>query len=305
MSPQILVPVVTPLLPDGQPDFNSLESLLDHVRRAGADGALVAGSSGESVALRSGDRHAVVERAITYAGGRMHIMIGLPTLGTADVSADARAMAELGADSLLVAAPAGLALSPVELEGHFSAVAEAGVPVIAYEVPSRVGTSLPVDLILKLGRAGVLAGVKDSSGNLTRGRVLAEAAQEIAEFRCFTGSEETVDAALLGGFDGAIPGLANVFPDFHVRLAQHVGAGRWAEAARVQGAVVELLALYAAPLPDASPVARFFAAVKEALVQLGVIAHNTTSRPLSQADDAVRAHVADVLARGVDLRVAA
>lgn len=298
----VLAPAVTPLLPDGTPDLDSLDRLLDFGITAGLDGFLLVGSSGESVPLGRAERRSVAERAIAYAGGRTHLMVGLPAHGTKDARAEAESLDELGADSFLLTAPGGFAMSQREIAGHYAAVAGAvSTPVVAYEVPSRVGVSLSAELVAELGATGTVVGVKDSSGDLVRGRMLAEATRDLPGFVRYTGCEQCIDGAMLGGFNGAIAGLANVFPEFHVELVRRVGVGDWAGAAEVQSMIISLLDLYWHPIPEGSFSAQFFAIVKEALVQRGVIAHATSSAPMLQADDDVRAHVSAMLARGVEL----
>lgn len=301
-NPGVLIPVVTPLSPDGTPDLDSFGRLLDFGLAAGVDGFLVLGSSGEAVPLAAAERYEVATKAAAHCGGRVHLMFGIVSHGTKDAIADGRRLAAIGADSLLLTAPAGLAMSQTEIEGHFRMVAGAvGAPVVAYDVPTRVGVSLSAELVARLAGDGTIAGLKDSSGDLVRGRGVCEATRHIGGFVRYTGCEQVIDGALLAGYHGTIAGLANVFPQFHVELIRRVAAGDWTGAAEVQSLIMQLLELYFHPLEYASFTAQFFAVVKEALVQLGVIAHGRTSPPLVQADDAMRAHVAAMLRLGAEL----
>jgi 4-hydroxy-tetrahydrodipicolinate synthase len=288
----VIVPLVTPLLPDRTIDAASSASLVRHVAAAGVEGVLALGSTGESGALAAAEREASVAATVTAAAGELHVMAGLPAMGTADAVADARRFQALGADSLLLASPFVFPPSIAELRTHFHAVAEAvSIPVVAYDVPSRVQLALPPALLAELAGDGAIAGVKDSANNLANAQHTLRATAELPGFVRCTGSEEAIDGLLLSGFEIAVPGLANVTPERHVALVRHARAGEWEQAAAAQRALIPLLDLYAAPLAGGSPVAAFFAAVKEALRQLGVIEHNVSSRPFAQADEAVVAHV--------------
>lgn len=302
-STGVLVPMVTPLLPTGEVDADSTASFVAALARDGVAGVLVLGSSGENAALSALQRRKAVE-AVVASGEDIHVMAGVAALGTADAVNDAQEFAGLGADSILASAPFGFQLSQDELAGHFSAVASASdAPVVAYEVPSRVGVSLSTPLLLRLIGEGVVAGVKDSSGNLGGARLRSEAlaAAGLAGAAHYTGSEECIDGFLLGGGSGCIPGLANVFAPLHVDLCRRADAGDWAGASRVQGTIASLVDLYFNELPGASFSAQFFAIVKEALVQQGIIAHNTTAAPFVQADAGTSDHVARMLDRARDL----
>ncbi|MGD7704671.1 dihydrodipicolinate synthase family protein [Microlunatus sp. Y2014] len=299
----VLVPMVTPLLPTGEVDVESTASFVAALARDGVAGVLVLGSSGENAALPAAQRRTAVE-AVVAAGQQVHVMAGVAALGTADAVNDAREFAALGADSILASAPFGFQLSQDELTGHFTSLAGASdAPVVGYEVPSRVGVSLSTALLVRLLGDGVLAGVKDSSGNIGGARLRSEAlaAAGLTDTAHFTGSEECIDAFLLGGGTGCIPGLANVFAPLHVDLCRRAAAGDWAGASQAQGRIAGLLDLYFNELPGASFSAQFFAIVKEALVQQGIIAHNTTAAPFVQADAGTSSHVTRMLERARDL----
>ena len=301
-SPGLLVPIVTPLLPSGEPDLASFDRLLDFGIDAGVDGFLVLGSSGEAVALSADERLQVATRARDHCGGRAHLMFGVVAHGTKDAGADAVRLDDIGPDSLLLTAPGGFAMSQREIAGHFRTIAaRVDTPIVAYEVPTRVGVSLSAELIAELGDDGTIIGIKDSSGDLVRGRAVSEATRHIPGFVRYTGCEQCIDAAILGGYDGTIAGLANVFPEFHVELVRRLATGDWIGASAVQGMIMRLLDLYFHPLEYASFSAQFFAVVKEALVQRGVIAHGTTSPPLVQSDESIRAHVTKILELGKEL----
>lgn len=297
----VIVPIVTPLHPDRTPDLESLESLVDYVLGAGAVGVLALGSTGESVVLPAAHRRAVAERVAAYVGGRAHLMLGVATLGTADALTEAAAFADLGTGSLLVAAPAGLRVGPSELTAHFTALAAVGAPLVVYDVPSRVGIGLEVDLVRTLAEQGVAVGLKDSTGDLVKARRYVEATRGIAGFVRSTGCEESIDASLLAGYHAAVPGLANVFPEFHVALAAAADSADWARASAVQSAVVSLMDLYFLGVPGAGFLSGFFAAVKEALVQRRVIASNTRSAVFADADETLRRGVSEILDRAVGL----
>lgn len=294
--------MVTPMLPGGAPDFTSLGLLTDHLVSQGVTGLLVLGSCGENGALTRDERIEVAGTAIQRVAGRVHVTVGVPALGPREAAADATRYAELGADSVLVPAPFVFPLSQRELRCYFESLAEAaGIPVLAYNLPSRVNVWLEPELLKALAVSGAIVGVKDSSSNIERERILAEETAALPGFLRYTGSEECIDALLLGGFHGAVPGLANPFAPFHVRLADAAARGDWVEASAVQGKIVALAELYRQPLPGGSFSAQVMAALKEALRQQGVIEHSATSFPFVQADDAMRAHVRSVLDRASSL----
>ena len=106
---------------------------------------------------------------------------------------------------------------------------ELDLPIFAYDIPVCVHTKLPWPLLVKLGSEGVLAGVKDSSGDDISFRYLCQENEKAGHpLSLLTGHEIVVDGAYLSGADGSVPGLANVEPEGYVRMWKAAQAGDWA-----------------------------------------------------------------------------
>ena len=301
-SSGVIPPMVTPMHPDGNPDLDSLDRLVDHLIDTGVSGLLVLGSSGEAGMLDGRGRETVLHRTIDRTAGRVHVIAGIPALGTRDCIEMVQRWTAIGPDSLLVTAPYAFPLSASELKRHFTLVAEATeIPVLAYNIPVRVQVILQPALLVELARSGVIKGVKDSSGDIQAAHTLSTLTARVDDFRRYTGSEQAMDSWLLAGFDAVVPGLANPFSRFHVELTRRSAAQDWAGARQVQSAIIELFRLYEYQLPGASFSASAIAAMKEALVQQDVIAHSTVAIPFGQPDEHFREHVRDVVARANEL----
>ncbi|GGL68861.1 dihydrodipicolinate synthase family protein [Streptomyces fumigatiscleroticus] len=218
----VVPPVCTPLTPDGEVDLPSLRRLLDHLVQAGVHGLFVLGSTSEAAHLTDRQRGLVVETAVDHTGGRLPVLAGVIDMTTPRVLDHVRRVTAAGADAVVVTAPFYARTHPAEIARHYRLIAAASpVPVIAYDIPAAVHTKLPADLVLALAAEGVLAGLKDSSGDLAAFREVVTGARAhpgISGFAALTGSELFVDAALALGADGAVPGLANVDPHGYVRL---------------------------------------------------------------------------------------
>ncbi|MFE2579444.1 dihydrodipicolinate synthase family protein [Streptomyces sp. NPDC059378] len=218
----VVPPVCTPLTPDREVDVPSLRRLVDHLTAGGVHGLFVLGSTSEAAYLTDRQRRLVVETVAGHVAGRLPVLAGAIDMTTPRVLDHVRAVTEAGADAVVVAAPFYTRTHPAEIARHYRLVAAAAsVPVIAYDIPSAVHTKLPAGLVLELAADGVLAGLKDSSGDLAGFREVVTGARAhpgITGFSALTGSELVVDSALALGADGAVPGLANVDPHGYVRL---------------------------------------------------------------------------------------
>ncbi|KOV67949.1 dihydrodipicolinate synthase family protein [Streptomyces sp. MMG1121] len=230
----VVPPVCTPLTPDREVDVPSLLRLVDHLVDGGVHGLFLLGSTSEAAFLTDRQRRQVVEAVVGHVGGRLPVLAGAIDMTTPRVLDHVGAMAAAGAQAVVVTAPFYARTHHAEIVRHYRRIAAVSpVPVIAYDIPVAVHTRLPADLVLGLAADGVLAGLKDSSGDLGAFREVVTGARAHPAFSVLTGSELIVDAALALGADGCVPGLGNVDPHGYVRLYRLCRAGDW-EGARTE-----------------------------------------------------------------------
>jgi 4-hydroxy-tetrahydrodipicolinate synthase len=243
----VVPPVCTPLTPDREVDVRSLLRLVDHLVEAGVHGLFLLGSTSEAAYLTDRQRRYVVEAVVAHVGGQLPVLAGAIDMTTPRVLDHVAAVTDAGADAVVVTAPFYTRTHPAEIARHYRLIAAASpVPVVAYDLPASVHTKLPSDLVLELAAEGVLAGLKDSSGDLGGFRTVVTGARvhpDITGFSVLTGSELFVDSALALGADGAVPGLANVDPHGYVRLDALCRAGDWDRARAEQERLCALFGL--------------------------------------------------------------
>ncbi|MEU5538266.1 dihydrodipicolinate synthase family protein [Streptomyces sp. NPDC020362] len=224
----VVPPVCTPLTPDREVDVPSLLRLVDHLVEAGVHGLFLLGSTSEAAFLTDRQRGLVVEAVVGHVAGRLPVLAGAIDMTTPRVLDHVRAVTAAGAEAVVVTAPFYARTHPSEIVHHYRRIAAASpVPVIAYDIPVAVHTKLPPELVLGLASDGVLAGLKDSSGDLAAFREVVTGARAHSGFSALTGSELIVDSALALGADGVVPGLGNVDPHGYVRLYRAARAGDW------------------------------------------------------------------------------
>lgn len=301
----VVPPLCTPLDATGAVDTGSLARLVEHLIRGGVHGVFALGSSGETAYLTDEQRSVVLETVVAAVRGRVPVLAGVIDTTTPRVLCHARTAARLGADALVATAPFYTRTHPKEIARHFRAVRQGvDLPLFAYDIPVAVHTKLPAPLVAELAADGTLAGLKDSSGDEGGLRRLLVALGgrhgrgdgPAPDFAVFTGSELTVDAALLAGADGVVPGLGNVDPAGYVRLYEAARAGDWAQAAKEQERLVALFGMVdAGPEAEMGRSSSALGAFKSALHQLGVIDCGSTVIPQIPLDGAAEAEVARLL----------
>jgi 4-hydroxy-tetrahydrodipicolinate synthase len=293
----IVPPVCTPFTEDNEVDVPSLERLITFLLDGGVHGLFMLGSTGEMACLTDAQRRTVLEVALRVAGGRVPVLAGVIDLTTARCIEQARAARAAGVDGLVLTAPFYIRPSQAEVIDHFRQVhAAVDLPLFAYDLPTVIQTKLARETVAQLAREGVLAGIKDSSGDDAnfRGVVLDSAATP--GFATFTGSELLVDAALMLGATGSVPGLGNVDPAGYARIYTAARAGDWATARREQDRLYHLFAIIRAATPGRMGfTAGALGGFKTALMLRGVIATNVPGRPMTRLNDEETARVRALL----------
>ncbi len=292
----IIPPVLTPLHTDGSLDLESLDRLVDHLIAGGVNGLFVLGSSGQVAYLTDAERDIVTARVAQRAAGRVPVLAGTPDFTARRMGEQAVRAVAHGADAVVVTAPLYALNDTAEINRHFRIVAKSvDVPVFAYDVPVRVHTKLGLGLVMELASDGVIAGLKDSSGDdVGFRRLVAANAAAGSPLVVLTGHEVMCDGMFLLGADGAVPGLGNVDPVGYVRMWELAQAGDWAGARSEQERIDRLFEIAFVPQGrsgDAGGIGSF----KTALEIMGVIESATMPAPLEGLTDSDRDGIAKIL----------
>ena len=292
----VVPPVVTPDTPDHQLDVVSFERSINRLIEAGVDGLFFLGSSGEVVFATDERRDQIVREAVRIVDHRIPVLVGIIDTETERVLEHGRRALALGADALVATAPFYALGGPADVEEHFRILhQELDAPLFAYDIPVCVHTKLPWKMLARLGAEGVLAGVKDSSGDDVSFRYLVQENEKNGHpLTLLTGHEIVVDGALLSGADGSVPGLANVEPEGYVRMWKAAQEGDWAEVKREQDRLNEISHIF----DVTSGVQGYGAGVgafKCALNLMGIFDSDQMPRPVKPLDGQNREAIKQVL----------
>jgi 4-hydroxy-tetrahydrodipicolinate synthase len=129
-------------------------------------------------------------------------------------------------------------LPDTEINRFFSRLGEAApLPLLYYHYPQMTGCPASASAILALARAGIVAGVKDSSGDAAFFARLAAGSAELGDFRLFIGGSGFLLGALALGASGVIGALSGFAPCLDNELIDAFGKGDIARAHRAQGRI--------------------------------------------------------------------
>ena len=293
----VIPPVVTPLTADGNFDYDSFARNANRMIDAGVHGLFAMGSSGEVAFSTSERRDEVTSAAIEVAAGRVPVVVGVIDMQTTRVIEHAQRAQELGAQGIVATAPFYALGGPAEVERHFRVIADnIDLPLYAYDIPVCVHTKLGVNMLMRLGEEGVLAGIKDSSGDDVSFRILSIKNRDAGSpLSLLTGHEVVVDGAYMSGADGSVPGLANIDPHGYVRQWDAYQRGDWDGVREEQDRLVRLMMI----TQVVEGVAGFGAGVgafKTALNLLGIFETNNMPEPVTSLTGSNVEAIAKVLA---------
>jgi 4-hydroxy-tetrahydrodipicolinate synthase len=281
-----LVPTVTPLT-NGTVDAEAVADLGEFLLANGADGLVPCGTTGEFASLSLDEYETVVSANVDAADGAPV----LPGAGHSSVAGTLERIgiaADCGADAALVVLPYFHGENGPGGDERFvrAVLAETELPVFLYNIPSCVGRSIDADLVEAVADHPDLAGMKHTSGDLTR--VLEIIRRTGDDFHLFQGWDSQLVPAVSMGATGGINAVSNYLPGV---ISEAIAAATANDIDRARGLQLN----HVAPLFDTSAEFGFAPTTKAALVERGVIDDDAVRPPLVELDDDQRAAVRDIL----------
>jgi 4-hydroxy-tetrahydrodipicolinate synthase len=157
--------LVTPFS-GGEVDLDSFRALCERQLRAGVQGLVACGTTGETPTLSEAEWADVVRVAVVASGGSVPVTAGVGTNNTASTLQRIARAQELGADAGLLVLPYYNKPSPDGLRAHVAACAAPGLPLVLYHVPGRTGQRVAPELLAELSHTRGVVAVKEATGDL-------------------------------------------------------------------------------------------------------------------------------------------
>ncbi|GMK39510.1 4-hydroxy-tetrahydrodipicolinate synthase 2 [Paenibacillus sp. CCS19] len=278
----LFVPVVTPFLPSEELDLESFERIISHLLKHRIQGIVLNGTTGESPTVSWNEVSVMMQTLVSIqqrgqGDGSVPIVVGVGTNDTAASVKRAELAANMGADAVLVVTPY---YSRPSLEGivrHYGRIAQVGVPVIAYEIPSRTGVKVDADTMKRILDINGLIGLKDSTGSTELVSALT-AGGDNKPVLC--GDDRLFHAMLSQGASGGMLASANVETDTFLEVYRLAAAGQYRESRAIFNRLTPLIELL---FRESNP-----APIKWLLKQQGLLASDTLRLPMAPITEGLR-----------------
>ena len=270
---------------NGEIDEAAFVRLCERQVMRGTTALVVCGSTGEAAALRPDEQARLICLAVATADGRIPVIAGCGGGATKAAASMASLAAQCGATALLCAPTPYVKPSQEGIITHMRTLAHiSDLPLVIYDVPSRVGVAIRDETVAILFERGLAVGLKDATTDLARvPRLRALCGPGLAQL---SGDDATAAAYRAAGGDGCISVTANVTPALCAALHQ-----AWRQADLPAFALIRDLL---APLHDALFIESNPVPLKVALALLNLTTCEVRL-PLMRANDTTRKRLASVL----------
>ena len=232
--------LVTPFQKDGSLNEAMTVRLLRRQEENGVRAIVLSGTTGESPTLSQEEklrlfrlgRETLTPGTLVIAGTGSN-----DTAKTVELSCQAE---KIGVDALLVVSPYYNKTTAEGLIVHYTKIAQAvSLPVILYNVPSRTGVDIPVEVYARLSQIPNIVGVKEASGNLPK---IARIRQMCGPgFSVWSGNDDSIVPALSLGGQGVISVLSNLCPEETVAMVDAGLRGDYRTAGAMQIKLMPLI----------------------------------------------------------------
>lgn len=254
------VAIVTPFK-NGEIDEDNFRGLIRFQLEKGVDGIVPCGTTGESPTLSYEEHKRLIRITVEEVGGKVPVIAGTGSNSTKEAEELTIYAKEVGADGALVITPYYNKPTQKGMEIHYRKLAEIGIPIIIYNVPSRTGVNILPSTVATLSKLKNIAGIKEASGSMDQISSIISSCDP--DFAVLSGDDSlTLPILSLGGV-GVISVLANILPH---EVTQMVKAWLEGETEIARELHYKLFPLFKAMFIETNPIP-----VKTAMAKLKMI----------------------------------
>ena len=161
----VITAMCTPFDEDERVDLDGARRLAAHLLEHGSHGLVVAGTTGECPTLTDGEEIELLQAIRAEVGDEVLLICGTGTNDTRHSGELTRMAADAGADASLVVVPYYNKPNRAGIYAHFEAIAAAvpELPMVMYNIPSRVIVNADPELLAELGKIDNIVAVKQAN----------------------------------------------------------------------------------------------------------------------------------------------
>lgn len=203
--------IVTPFK-NGKIDEAALDRLIKIQIKAGVDGIVPVGTTGESPTVNYDEHVRIIELSVKFAGKKLKVLAGTGGNSTSEAVYLTEHAEKVGADGSLQVAPYYNKPTQEGLFQHFREIARCTrMPIVLYSIPGRCGIEIAIETVKRLAiECKNIIGIKEAGGNPDRVSQLRSALGTRFEILC--GDDALTLPFMAVGAQGVISVASNVIP---------------------------------------------------------------------------------------------
>jgi 4-hydroxy-tetrahydrodipicolinate synthase len=271
----VLTAMATPFDASGAVDHDAARRLAAYLLEHGSHGLVIAGSTGECPTLTDEEEIELLRAVRAEVGDEALIVCGTGTNDTRHSCELTKMAAEAGADASLIVVPYYNKPNEAGIRAHFETVAAAvpELPMVMYNIPSRVIINADPKLLGELGRIDNIVAVKQAND---------DELGPIEGLTVLAGNDNTLLRVLEFGGGGGITVASHLVGD---RMREMWDAAQAGDLERAGEIDAEITPVYEATSVTTNPIP-----LKAALAMLG-LCEDRLRLPLVSADEEQRAAI--------------
>ncbi len=292
-----LTAMVTPFKDNGEVDYNQTKKLAKALLNSGNDGLVLGATTGEAPTL-SWDEEMRIFTEVKSAVGDGPTLIAYTGSNSTKEAVEATEKAEkIGVDACLSVVPYYNKPNQEGIYRHFKAIAEStSLPIIMYNIPSRVVINMTPDSIIRLSQIKNIVGVKEANGDMAHvAQVISGVAKVRNDFYIWSGNDNDTFAIMaLGGY-GVIGVTTHLCGKQYKKMIDLILADKIKEAAAIHRKLMPLVnVMFSVPSP---------APIKYALNYLGFKVGNPRLPLVPPTEKEAEKIIAELKNQTIDLKV--
>ncbi|RHX87396.1 4-hydroxy-tetrahydrodipicolinate synthase [Leptospira stimsonii] len=270
--------IITPFK-NGKIDYDSYFKLLEKQIKAGVNGVVPCGTTGESPTLSHLEHAELIRETVKAVKNRIQVVAGTGSNSTQEAIELTEAACKDGVDGILSVNPYYNKPTQEGLFQHFKAIAEhSSVPVMLYNIPGRTSVNLLPETVLRLSEVKHIRSMKEATGDLGQMSKLISLVGH--KMTVLSGDDNLTLPLLAIGGVGVVSVVSNLFPNALVKLVQNFHEGKIAEARKIHYDFIEVFALAfmeTNPIPIKAAMSWFGHCSSEIRLPMTPVTQNETS----------------------------
>ena len=267
-------PIITPFV-NGEVDYKTYASLIEHQIKNGSHGILVNGTTAEPSTLTLDERNKLINIAVEVANGKIPVIAGTGSQSIIETKILTNHAVKAGVDSLLIVTP--YYIKPPQrglIEYYLELTEKIEIPWMIYHIPGRTAVNVTLETMKILSdKSANFVGMKHAVNDL--GFVTECLSAFGPDFKIFVGLEELSFPMLSIGACGLMNAVGNLRPNILSEMCEAVWNKNNERGLELHH---QLLEINQAVFYDTNPIP-----IKYMMKKLGIMKNNEHRLPMMPA----------------------